>query len=97
MVAILAKFLPKSTAFSRLILHESETSDKGFLSNPVASEMIGLEGIALTTLRPAGTADFDGRRVDVVTEASYIEHGKKIKVIKVEGHKVIVREIVDKV
>ena len=77
-------------------MNESETSDKGFLSNPIASEMMGLEGIALTTLRPAGTADFDGKRVDVVTESSYIEHGKKIRVIKVEGHKVIVREIVDK-
>ena len=88
--------MPKSTTFSRLILHDSETSDKGFLSNPIASEIIGLEGIALTTLRPAGTADFDGKRVDVVTESSYIQNGKKIKVVKVEGSKVIVREIVDK-
>ncbi len=96
LVFILAKFLPKSSAFSRLILKEEENADKGFISNPIASELVGLEGIALTTLRPAGTADFDGRRVDVVTESSYIENGKKIKVMKVEGHKVIVREIVDK-
>jgi len=96
LVFILAKFLPKSSAFSRLILKEEEAADKGFISNPIASELVGLEGIALTTLRPAGTADFDGKRVDVVTESSYIENGKKIKVMRVEGHKVIVREIVDK-
>ena len=96
LVFILAKFLPKSSAFSRLILNEEENAEKGFISNPIASELLGLEGIALTTLRPAGTADFNGRRVDVVTESSYIENGKKIKVMKVEGHKVIVREIVDK-
>ncbi len=96
LVAILAKFLPKSSAFSRLILNDQETADKGFISNPIASEFVGLEGIALTTLRPAGTADFDGRRVDVVTESSYIENGKRIKVMKVDGHKVIVREISDK-
>ena len=96
LVFILAKFLPKSSTFSRLILNEAENSEKGFISNPIVSELLGREGIALTTLRPAGTADFNGRRVDVVTESSYIENGKKIRVMKVEGHKVIVREIVDK-
>ncbi len=92
----LAKFLPKSSAFSRLILNEAETAERGFVSNPLAKDLLGLEGIAYTTLRPAGTADFNGIRVDVVTEASYIENGKKIKVIKVEGSKVIVREIENK-
>ncbi|MEO8398683.1 MAG: nodulation protein NfeD [Ignavibacteriaceae bacterium] len=97
LIFILAKYLPKNSAFSRLVLSEEETAEKGFLSNPTPKEFLGLEGIALTTLRPAGTADFDGKRVDVVTEASYIENGKKIRVIKVEGSKVIVREIIEKI
>ncbi|KAB2849344.1 MAG: nodulation protein NfeD, partial [Ignavibacterium sp.] len=53
---LLAKFLPKSTAFSRLVLAETQTADKGFVSFPSDTNLIGKTGIAYTTLRPGGTA-----------------------------------------
>ena len=46
---------------------------------------IGDEGEAITTLRPAGIASINDQRVDVVTNASWIEQGTKIKVIKSGG------------
>jgi membrane-bound serine protease (ClpP class) len=90
---LLAKFLPKSTLFNTLVLAESESADKGFVSYPSVKELIGTEGVALTTLRPAGTAEFNGQRVDVVADWDYVEKGSKIKVLKVEGIKVVVEEI----
>ena len=54
--------------------------------------LLGAEGIALTTLRPAGTAEINGKRVDVVTDSEYIEHGKSIIVTAVEGMRVVVKE-----
>jgi membrane-bound serine protease (ClpP class) len=55
-----------------------------------AHELLGQEGVALTFLRPSGTAQFGERRVDVVTEGKYVASGVKVKVIKVSGSIVIV-------
>ena len=93
LVLILAKFLPKTTAFHRFVLSVSEKRDSGFSSHSQVNELIGAEGIALTTLRPAGTAEINGNRVDVVTESSYVEKGKKLKVIAAEGMRIVVKEI----
>ena len=45
----------------------------------------------MSVLRPAGLAEFDGERIDVVSEGSFIDRGVKIKVAKVEGTRVVVR------
>lgn len=93
LIFILAKYLPKTSAFNKFILSDSEKSDEGFSSHSITKDLIGAEGIALTTLRPSGTAEINGKRVDVVTESEYVEKGKKIKVIAVEGIRVVVKEI----
>ena len=93
LIFLLAKFLPKTNAFNRLILANEEKADQGFVSYPSEKELLGAEGIALTTLRPAGTAEFNGKRVDVVADWEYVERGKRIKVLRVEGIKVVVKEV----
>ncbi len=70
-----------------------------FISSKVVGE-IGTErpelleqtGTALTALRPAGTAIIEGQRVDVVTEGQMIERGTPVRVVAVEGLRVVVRE-----
>ena len=57
--------------------------------------LMGETGITLTTLRPAGTTDFDGRRVDTVSEGVMIERGEQVRVVSVEGHRVVVRRLDD--
>ncbi len=54
-------------------------------------ELLNQTGTALTHLRPSGTARINGRRVDVVTEGSLIERGTPIKVVAIEGLRVVVR------
>jgi membrane-bound serine protease (ClpP class) len=93
LLILLARFLPKSTIFNRLVLSHEENSDKGFVSSKSLSELIGKEGKALTTLRPAGMADFDGDKIDVVADGDYVQQGSRLKVLRVEGSKVVVREI----
>ena len=93
LLIILARFLPKSTIFNKLVLSHEENSDKGFVSSKSLSELIGKEGKALTTLRPAGMADFDGDKIDVVADGDYVQQGSRLKVLRVEGSKVVVREI----
>lgn len=89
-IFVLAKYLPKSKAFNKLVLSQSEKAEEGFVSYPSVKELIGKEGIAFTTLRPGGTVEIDGKRIDVVAESEYITQGTKIKVLRVEGIKVVV-------
>jgi membrane-bound serine protease (ClpP class) len=93
MIALMAKYLPKTSFFNRLVLSEEETVEKGFVSYPSEKELIGVVGTALTTLRPAGSAELNGKRVDVIADWEYIEKGTKVKVIRVEGVKVVVTTV----
>jgi membrane-bound serine protease (ClpP class) len=58
-------------------------------------ELLGKSGVALTALRPAGTAVFEGKRTDVVTEGGFVEKGQPVTVVAIEGLKVVVRETAD--
>jgi len=72
---------------------------KVFISRKVVGE-IGTEkpelldqtGTALSPLRPAGTAVINGKRVDVVTEGQMIDPGTPVRVVAVEGMRVVVRQ-----
>jgi membrane-bound serine protease (ClpP class) len=55
--------------------------------------LLGRHGTAHTVLRPTGVADFQGQRVDVLTEGEFVEAGRAIKVLRVDGHRVVVRSI----
>ncbi|NCQ17378.1 MAG: peptidase [Ignavibacteria bacterium CG_4_8_14_3_um_filter_37_9] len=90
---LLVKYLPKSTTFNRLILSDENTSQKGFSSHPSYENLLNKTGEAFTTLRPAGTSIINGRRYDVVTAGDYIEKGEKIKVIQIDGMRIVVQKV----
>ena len=92
LIFLIARYLPKSNIFKKFILSEEEKADAGYTSRNNFSDLVGAEGVAVTTLRPAGTAAINGKRVDVVTDSEYIENGKPIVVTEVEGMRVVVRE-----
>lgn len=54
-------------------------------------ELLNQAGTALTNLRPSGMAQINGKRVDVVTEGGMIERGTVVRVVAVEGLRVVVR------
>jgi membrane-bound serine protease (ClpP class) len=56
-------------------------------------ELLHKTGTALTILRPSGIAQIDGRRVDVVADGTLIEKGATVKVVAVEGLRVVVRAV----
>ena len=55
--------------------------------------LIGERGTALTILRPSGKAQFGDRLVDVISDGPFIESGRVIRVIEVNGNRVVVREL----
>lgn len=80
------KYFPE-TRLARLFISRGSVGDIG-TERP---ELLNQTGAALTTLRPSGTAVINGKRVDVVTEGSLIEAGTPVKVVAVEGMRVVVR------
>lgn len=58
---------------------------------PTHPGLLHRSGVALTNLRPCGTATIDGRRVDVITEGSMVAPGTPVRVIEVEGLRIVVR------
>lgn len=77
----------------KFALTTRQTTKGGYVAPKAQYETyLGRSGIALTQLRPAGTADFDGDHLDVVTEGGFVGPQTRIRVIAVEGTRIIVRE-----
>ena len=54
--------------------------------------LLGKQGRTTSVLRPAGIGDFDGVRLNVVTEGSFIERDRPIEIVNVDGARIVVRE-----
>lgn len=88
----LARWLPRSDRFGQLVLAPELSSAGGFTSADTHDELMGRVGKALTPLRPAGTAMFGEDRVDVITAGEFVASGSSVRVVKVRGSRVEVRE-----
>jgi membrane-bound ClpP family serine protease len=82
------KFFPESRLAKKFI-SQGAVGELG-VSKP---ELLNGTGVALTQLRPSGSAKINGQRVDVVTEGGLIERGTAIKVVAIEGSRVVVRPV----
>jgi len=86
------KLFQRSPLWKKIHLESKETKDEGFTSGTDLSALLNKSGVSAGPLRPSGIALIDGKRIDVIAEGLFIDKDKKVKVVKVEGNKVIVRE-----
>ena len=87
LVLVAGKFLPKTKVFNSLTLDT-------VLSDPEEEkELLGIEGVAHSDLRPGGTAYFDGRKIDVVTLGDYIRRETPIRIVEIHGNRIVVEDI----
>lgn len=93
MFAIILGILSKAKLKSPLILKDEQNKEKGFISNSDLNYLLGRHGIAVTDLRPSGTADFDGIEFDVISEGKYIPKDTRLVIYKVQGSKLIVKAV----
>lgn len=89
---VLLRFLPRLPFGRRLVLEADLPAQAGYASAPQSDRAwLGKRGTAVSTLRPAGLADLDGERVDVVSDGEFIEAGAAIEVTRVDGNRIVVR------
>lgn len=91
LVWMMIKYLPNSSSFRRFVLYgESVGGDTYSAAEESFAQLVGEQGRAMTTLRPAGIATIRGERVDVVSSGDFIPPGTTVRVVYVEGRKVVV-------
>ena len=85
----------KKTAsmLEELVLDERQQNRDGYTSVIDKSKFLGKIGVCLTDLRPAGTIIIDNEPIDVVTEGNFVKQGSEVKVVNVDGSRVLVRQI----
>ena len=89
----LGKFLPKTRLFKNIGLETTTSKKNGYAASDDLKSLIGLEGRALSPLRPAGSAEFGGQRLDVITRGDYLASGTPIRVVESHGSRIIVEAV----
>ena len=92
-IMIVVRSASKGRLSKTLVLNESLSKEKGFSGVEDMKYFEGREGVALSMLRPSGIGVFDGVRLDVVAEGAFIEEGSRIRIVEVEGRRIVVEKI----
>ena len=87
-LAFWVRFFPNSR-FGRVFISKGAVGD----IRAEKPELLHQTGVAFTQLRPSGTALINGKRIDVVTEGGLIDKDTPLKVVAIEGMRVVVRAI----
>jgi len=88
---VLMRLLPNLPFGRRLILANELRSTEGEGATD-SRDVLGKTGSALSPLRPAGIAEIEGARVDVVTDGGFVDAGDSVEVIRVDGNRIVVRK-----
>jgi membrane-bound ClpP family serine protease len=94
LVSVLLPYWPRTPIGRRLVISAPEAEDAG--DHPAQKDLESLRGSvgkALSSLRPAGVVDFDGRRVDALTEGMMVDPGQLVRCIDVRAGKLVVRPV----
>ena len=100
------KYIPRTSWGSGLVLRQPEGEEQKPTATQVSTlsaggatveerfkDLVGKTGVAQSDLRPAGVALVEGKRVDVVADGAMIDAGSRIKVVAVQGNRVVVRKV----
>jgi membrane-bound serine protease (ClpP class) len=95
-IALLARYLPRTSIYRRFALIDSNPPGPSLAGAPrqFATALAltpGMQGTAVTVLRPSGKARFVDHVVDVVTEGEFIAPQTPVTVIQTDGMRVIVK------
>jgi membrane-bound serine protease (ClpP class) len=89
--ALLTRIFPQNAWMRRMALVDAQGPD--YVASLDHSSLRGMTGVAASYLRPAGVAQIDGKRVDVLTEGEFIAAGTPVRVTRVEGARIFVEPV----
>ena len=92
-LVLLGKLMIRSKFWEQLTSPSSQKKDQGFSNTQGWEGLEGKSGTADTDLHPSGWVKIDGQRIFVVSEGDFIEKGKEVTILSVDGNRVLVREL----
>ena len=90
---LLFRLMTKTKFWTKLTSPGIESQEAGFSTSIGLEDQVGKDGLAVTDLRPSGWITVDDKRIFVVTEGDYISQNNAVKILSVEGNRVVVRKI----
>lgn len=92
-LVLLAKLMIKTKFWEQLTAPDTQKKEDGYSNTFGWESLQGETGIADTDLHPSGWVRVKDQRIFVVSEGEFIEEGKEIKILSVDGNRVLVREL----
>ena len=90
---LLSRFFPAIGPGRRMLLAPPDAPPVTSDTVTTKAPRVGARGLAMSSLRPSGTAEIDGRMVDVVTDGDWVRGGARVEVAAVEGNRITVRSL----
>ena len=87
LVVVAGKFIPQTRMFKSISLEDVSPEQEE------ETELLGLEGVTHSDLRPSGTAYIGERKLDVVTYGDFIPRQTAVRVVEVHGNRIVVEDI----
>jgi membrane-bound serine protease (ClpP class) len=92
-LVLLFRLMTKTKFWKKLATPDVQDHERGYDTSLGLEDMVGQEGVADSDLHPSGWVILGNKRIFVVSEGTFIEDGEKVKIITVDGNRVVVRKI----
>ncbi len=96
LMMLLMRYLPSIPVFNSLVMSKELVRGDAVSGHDAGSDgsggRVGKRGVAVTDLRPAGKAEFDGKTLDVTAANGFVESGKQVQVVSEDGVRILVEE-----
>ncbi len=95
-IALMARYLPRTSFYRRFALVDANPRGPSFSSSPGAADAgqilaAGSQGTSVTMLRPSGKARFAEQLVDVVTDGEFVPANTPVTVVALDGMRIVVK------
>jgi len=91
---LLIKYIPSTRTWRKFVLSTEQKKELGYtVGTKDLKRLTGKEGIAITPLRPSGIIKVNGKKLNALTRGEYVDSNTKIKIISVEGNKIVVEAV----
>lgn len=90
---ILFRLMTKTSFWTKLTAPGLEKAAAGFSTSIGLENLVNAEGSAQTDLRPSGWIIVNEKKIFVVSEGDYIDQNSRVKILSVEGNRVVVRKL----
>ena len=93
MIFVVLKLLSSGKISPPVVLSETLSKDKGFVSRDLPKDLMYQRGQAVSDLRPAGKVSINDRIYDVISEGEFIQKGEMVEVISISNNSLMVRKV----